>query len=409
MSGHILILFVSVLVAVSAVLSALGFKGRVEVIGVDLGTTYSVAAVSEKGRVRVFEDPVRGKLTASTVAFLQDGGVLVGNQAKRHALKDPKNVIYDAKRFIGRKYDDPSVGEQAKKYAFAVVENTTTHDAAFRVHGRTIAPSEVGAEVVKALLKTVNDDLGHENVKRAVIAVPASFGAAQTAATGEAFKAAGLRVARVMPEPVAAAVAYGLHKKENVHHILVFDFGGGTLDVSILYVQKGSIEVVANGGDNDLGGTDFDGCIADDLTKQVTAVSVDTDCDDFVTTEPCAPHVLQQLAEEMKVQVSSTDTVSRKCAARTKKGCEELELTLTKQRFEKTCAHLFQRALKTVDDTLTNGMLTKKDVDEVVLVGGTSRVPHMRELLRKSIGVSKLNLEIDPDVTVAVGAASILD
>ena len=130
MSGHILILFVSVLVAVSAVLSALGFKGRVEVIGVDLGTTYSVAAVSEKGRVRVFEDPVRGKLTASTVAFLQDGGVLVGNQAKRHALKDPKNVIYDAKRFIGRKYDDPSVAEQAKKYAFAVVENTTTHDAA---------------------------------------------------------------------------------------------------------------------------------------------------------------------------------------------------------------------------------------------------------------------------------------
>ena len=114
MSGHILILFVSVLVAVSAVLSALGFKGRVEVIGVDLGTTYSVAAVSEKGRVRVFEDPVRGKLTASTVAFLQDGGVLVGNAAKRHALKDPKNVIYDAKRFIGRKYDDPSVGEQAK-------------------------------------------------------------------------------------------------------------------------------------------------------------------------------------------------------------------------------------------------------------------------------------------------------
>ena len=178
--------------------------------------------------------------------------------------------------------------------------------------------------------------------------------------------------------------------------------------MSILYVQKGSIEVVANGGDNDLGGTDFDGCIADDLTKQVNAVASSTDCDE-TWTEPCAPHVLQQLAEEMKVEVSSVDSVSRKCAARTKKGCEELELILTKQRFEKTCAHLFQRALKTVDDTLVNGMLTKKDVDEVVLVGGTSRVPHMRDLLRKSIGVSKLNLEIDPDVTVAVGAASILD
>jgi molecular chaperone DnaK (HSP70) len=410
MSGHILILFISVLVAVSAVLSALGFKGRVEVIGIDLGTTYSVAAVSEGGRVRVFEDPVRGKLTASTVAFLQDGGVLVGASARRHALKEPKNVVYDAKRFIGRKFDDPTVAEQAKKYAFEVVENTTSHEAAFKIHGRVISPARVGAEVVKALLQTVHENLGHENVKRAVIAVPASFGPAQIAATGEAFKAAGLRVARVMPEPVAAAVAYGLHKKPDINHVLVFDFGGGTLDVSILYVQKGSIEVVANGGDNDLGGTDFDTCIVEDLTKQVSSVAaLDDTCDDFLTTEPCAPHVLAQLAEEMKVSVSSSDTVTRTCAARTKKGCAELELILTKKRFEKVCGYLFERALKTVDDTLVNGMLTKADVDEVVLVGGTSRIPHMRDLLRKSVGVAKLNVEIDPDVTVAIGAASILD
>ena len=161
-----------------------------------------------------------------------------------------------------------------------------------------------------------------------------------------------------MPEPVAAAVAYGLHKKENVHHILVFDFGGGTLDVSILYVQKGSIEVVANGGDNDLGGTDFDGCIADDLTKQVNAVASSTDCDDFVTTEPCEPHVLNNLPRD-EGQVSSVDTVQESARGTADRRVRTI---LTKQRFEKTCAHLFQRAPKTVDDTLTNGMLMKKDV-----------------------------------------------
>ena len=295
MSGHLLILAVSVLVAFSAVLSALGFRGRVEVVGVDLGTTYSVAAVSEGGRVRVFDDSVRGKLTASTVAFLRGGGarpasrfrlarrtanlaraapprprsrlvprssglaatprrhgsfprssglaapprsrqesasglskrrrgiagVLVGEAARKHAIEDPKHVIYDAKRFIGRKFDDPTVAEQARKYAFNVVPNGTEVAFALDVEGHPpmVTPEAVGAEVVKALVKTVAEDLGHENVKRAVIAVPASFGPAQMAATGEAFKAAGLRVARIMPEPVAAAVAYGLHKKPDVNHV----------------------------------------------------------------------------------------------------------------------------------------------------------------------------------------------
>mmetsp|Transcript_15056 Transcript_15056/g.46466 ORF Transcript_15056/g.46466 Transcript_15056/m.46466 type:complete len:410 (-) Transcript_15056:22-1251(-) len=409
MSGHLLILAVSVLVAFSAVLSALGFRGRVEVVGVDLGTTYSVAAVSEGGRVRVFDDSVRGKLTASTVAFLRGGGVLVGEAARKHAIEDPKHVIYDAKRFIGRKFDDPTVAEQARKYAFNVVPNGTEVAFALDVEGHPpmVTPEAVGAEVVKALVKTVAEDLGHENVKRAVIAVPASFGPAQMAATGEAFKAAGLRVARIMPEPVAAAVAYGLHKKPDVNHVLVFDFGGGTLDVSILYVQKGSIEVVANGGDNDLGGTDFDACVANALADQVP--EGDHAVCNGETPPPCRPHVVQALAEQLKVAVSGAETASRTCAALTDGACAPLELTLTKRGFETTCAYLFDRATSTVAKTLEDGMLTTKDVDEVVLVGGTSRIPRVRELLKTHLGVSYLNTDIDPDVTVAVGAASILD
>jgi len=412
---QILILFVSVLVAFCAVLSALGFKGRVEVVGIDLGTTYSVVAVSEGRKVRLFEDPKRGKLTASTVAFLRGGEILVGEAARRHGVKDPAHVIFDAKRFIGRTFDDPTVAEQAGKYAFSVepLKNDTTRVAfGLNVEGQPAqtTPELVGAEVVKALMRTVEADLGHQNVKRAVIAVPASFGPPQIAATGEAFKAAGLKVARVMPEPVAAAVAYGLHKKADIHHILVFDFGGGTLDVSILYVQKGSIEVVANGGDNDLGGTDLDACVAGNLTAQAALALGDEGLAAAATCDtakpPCAPHVIVGLAEQLKVAVSGVESASRSCSA-----CDgrAVPLELSRAAFEEACAPLFERAVATVQTTLDEGMLTRSDVDEVVLVGGTSRIPIMRERLRAHLQVPRLNTEIDPDVTVAVGAASILD
>ena len=421
LDSSMLILFVSLLVSACAVASALGFRGRVEVVGIDLGTTYSVVAVSEgrKG-VRVFDDPSRGKLTASTVAFLKGGAVAVGAAAKAHAAKDPRHVLFDAKRFIGRDFDDESVALQAKKYTFEVVKDANSTGCAFALdvpgHPATATPVDVGAEVVKALMRTVHDDLGHENVKRAVIAVPASFGPAQIAATGDAFKAAGLKVVRVMPEPVAAAVAYGLHKKKDVNHVLVYDFGGGTLDVSILYVQDGSIEVVANGGDNDLGGTDFDQCVAEDLAADVAA---QTGAGDSVARasgcearEPlCARHVLASMGERLKIAVSDAASADAACLA-PRESCDDLvrvEFAYTRKRFENACDHLFVRAIDTVARTLDEGMLTHRDIDEVVMVGGTSRVPRVRDTLRDHLRVDKLNTEIDPDVTVAVGAASILD
>ena len=181
--------------------------------------------------------------------------------------------------------------------------------------------------------------------------------------------------------------------------------------MSILYVQKGSIEVVANGGDNDLGGTDFDACVADQLARQVAAAGAEPDAEGCAALDypPCEKHVLASLAEELKVAVSASDEATRTCAARIKGSCDKLDLVLSRATFEKTCAALFDRAVATVKTTLEDGMLTTKDVDEVVLVGGTSRVPRVRALLKEHLGVASLNTEIDPDVTVAVGAASILD
>lgn len=399
-----LIFAASALVSVCAILSALGFRGRVSVIGVDLGTTFSVVAVSEHGSVRVFSDPSGEVLLPSAVAFLEDGRVLVGREARNHA--DARHVIYDAKRFIGRQFADPSVATQAAGYSFAVVANGT--ETAFGLdqalgHGKAVSPEDVGAHVVRTLKSFAIEDLGHD-IRQAVICVPASFGPDQIRATGEAFKRAGLSVARVMPEPVAAACAYGLQRKPNVSHILVYDFGGGTLDVSVLYVRDGSIEVVTNGGDNNLGGTDFDRCVAGGFpTLEVP--------DEQCGHEVCAPHVLVRLATEMKIELSAAPVASRVCLAGPR--CDALHpmnLTLTRLAFETSvCGHLFDRAIHVVQKTLDDAMIRTADIDEVVLVGGTSRIPKVRSQLKHLLEVDRLNTEIDPDVTVAVGAASILD
>mmetsp|Transcript_18008 Transcript_18008/g.56494 ORF Transcript_18008/g.56494 Transcript_18008/m.56494 type:complete len:410 (-) Transcript_18008:148-1377(-) len=404
----ILIFAVSALVSACAVLSALGFRGRVSVIGVDLGTTFSVVAVSEQGRVRVFRDEAGEALTPSAAAFAAGGRVLVGREALRHG--DARHVIYDAKRFIGRRFADPSVAAQAGGYSFSVVRNGS--ETAFALeprlgHGPAVSPEEVGAHVVRRLKALATTDLGH-GVRQAVMCVPAGFGPEQIRATGEAFKRAGLGVARVMPEPVAAACAYGLQRKPNVSHVLVYDFGGGTLDVSVLYVRDGSIEVVTNGGDNDLGGTDFDHCIADSFPGPFD-LPRDAPCDD--ADDLCAPHVLLRLAEQIKIDLTDATAATRTCrAGPTCDALRPVSLSLDRDTFQSSlCAHLFDRALKVVHHTLSGAMIDKADIDEVVLVGGTSRIPHVRNQLRAALQVDRLNTEIDPDVTVAVGAASILD
>ncbi|KAJ1455154.1 heat shock protein 70 family [Pelagophyceae sp. CCMP2097] len=403
--SSILIFVVSVLVSGCAMMSAMGFRGRVSVVGIDLGTTYSVVAVSEGGKVRIFRDSQNRSLTASTVAFLKDGVVLVGEAARWHKDVDARHVIYDAKRFIGRRFDDESVAAQAKGYSFQVVQNETGFGVAFSLdpalgHGSRVSAEAVGAHVLKHLMSIVHADLGHDLVTRSVIAVPAGFSADQTRATATAYKKAGLSVARIMPEPVAAAVAYGLQRRANVHHVLVYDFGGGTLDVAILYVQDGSIEVVANGGDNDLGGTDFDSCIENELAAQVAATAASTS---EVCANACAKSFLAQLSERMKIRLSDEEHVVESCCG------GAVQLQMTQEDFFFACSALFQRATAVVHATLADANLTTDDIDEVVVVGGTSRMPKVREDLRWALKVDHLNTEIDPDVTVAYGAASILD
>lgn len=368
MDRSMLMLVTSLLVSTCAVLAAFGFRGRVNTIGVDLGTTFSVVAVNEFGNVRVFSDDMNLTLTPSAVGFSANG-ITVGREARHAATR-----IYDAKRFIGRPY------VKEHPYPFETVPNGTS--TGFKLNpslgfGPSILPEDIGAIIVRRLKQIAEADLGHA-VSQAVVCVPASFDAEQIRATSIAFKRAGLKVARVMPEPVAAACAYGLHKSKG--HVLVYDFGGGTLDVSVLYVQDGSIEVVANGGDNDLGGTDLDQCLAkkfDDCCK-----------DRF------------KIAESMKIELSVKDEVSRDCCG---------HVTISRHDFETDCGHIFQRAIDIVLSTLENAMIDIALIDEVVLVGGSSRIPKIRQQLKDALGIHKLNTDIDPDVTVAVGAASILD
>jgi len=444
MDHRSLLLFAaSVLVSACAVLSALGFRGRPSVIGVDLGTTFSVVAVSGvDGEIRVVPSDEDDVLTPSTVAFAPGGRVLVGRAARRHP--DARHVIYDAKRFIGRAYDD-AVRRQADAYAFDVRPDRGNNDtkmnetptqpppACFGIdralgHAEScVSPETIGSLVVGKLRAAAEAALGH-GVRSAVICVPAGFTRPQIVATDAAFKLAGLDVARVVEEPVAAACAYGLHKRTDVRHVLVFDFGGGTLDVSVLYIQDESVEVVATAGDNDLGGTDFDRCLADEFSRRVAAAESRADPpQDLVASCPlpsaekhqrdddppvvCAPHALLRLAEAVKVELSDAESATRTCLAGP--SCAELrpvELTISRRDFETSlCGHLFDKALRVVREAVEEARIQIDEIDEVVLVGGTSRIPKVRAILKAELNISKLNTEIDPDVTVAVGAASILD
>ena len=257
------------LVLACAYLAHRGFRGRVNTIGVDLGTTFSVVGVNVDNQVHIVTDAQGHRLFPSVVSYLPDGVVVAAHEAAARLGDHPRDTIYNSKRFIGRSLADDGVLEYASSHPFTV-RSVGTDVSPYGQIGfqlstlatghatSTLSPEAVGAEVLRHLLRVTADYLGYSQVTRAVIAVPAKFNAAQRAATGAAFAAAGLKVARVMEEPTAAAVAYQLHKKRDIHHILVYDFGGGTLDVSVLYVHKGSVEVYATDGDEELGGGDFD-------------------------------------------------------------------------------------------------------------------------------------------------------
>eukprot|EP00903_Cladosiphon_okamuranus_P019908 g18297.t1 len=265
---------VAVVVGTCAALAATGFRGRQTVVGIDLGTTYSVIGVNEAGKITIIPGSDGNPLLPSIVSFLENGRVAVGQDALELLERQPVNTIYGAKRFIGRKFSDSAISEEAAEHQFQIIQNgDDLSEAWFEIkrlgHPPAVSPQVVGSHVLGELLRRAANYLGHSQVSKAVIAVPAKFDARQRAATVETFRLAGLQVIRTLEEPTAAALAFGLHRKPNVNHILVYDLGGGTLDVSLLFVNDGSVEVLGSDGDDNLGGSDFDQCVTHVLERKL--------------------------------------------------------------------------------------------------------------------------------------------
>ena len=367
-------------------------------VGIDLGTTNSVvAAIREGGQVEVIPNSDGGRTTPSVVAFTEDGQRLVGQVAKRQAILNPEATIYSAKRFIGRKWGE--VDEEAKTVTYKVVKGP--NDAVrFEIRGKQYAPEEISALVLRKLAEDAAKSLG-EKVTEAVITVPAYFNDAQRQATKDAGRIAGLEVLRIINEPTAAALAYGLDKK-NSETVLVFDLGGGTFDVSILDVGDGVVEVRSTSGDGHLGGDDFDKRVVDWLADEFKAgQGID------LRTDAQALQRLYEAAERAKVDLSTTTQtqISLPFVTADASGPKHLNTTLTRAKFEQLTADLVERTRGPVQQALDDAGLVADDIDEVILVGGSTRMPAIQELVRRMTGGKDPNMTVNPDEVVAIGAA----
>jgi molecular chaperone DnaK (HSP70) len=482
---------VGIIVLGCAIVAKMGWRGRSSVAGIDLGTTNSVICVQKQskgvGTIQCIPDPFNGSPIIPSVISITDphhaqfnlqhskkssigenlfppaSMVTVGAAAKARIDSHPHHTFYHAKRVLGHSYHDDAVTEIMKEVEFDIVPNGT--EIAFRVPFHTnnekdgssadsifIPPHRVGSYVVSHLISITQSFLGHDNVKSAVIAVPAKFEAKQIQETVQAFRDAGISVARILEEPVAAALAYGLQKKENVDFILVYDFGGGTLDVSILQVSNGFVDVIGNDGDNQLGGADFDAVVAqlllhdndnrgqsivnrvlESLTNIEATLGTDSEedmeeiissrCSRLNDAPLCSISSLHTLGEKMKIELSSsgTEEVHEMCLGLPTSGplptdvesfCESLEpfqFSINLKAYESSCMHLFERALIPIERLLNDLDMSAKDIDEVVMVGGTTKMPQIRKIVQNKMLVDTLNTSIDPDLTVAYGAASVID
>jgi molecular chaperone DnaK len=367
-------------------------------VGIDLGTTNSVvAAVLEGGQAEVVPNAEGGRTTPSVVAFTEDGQRLVGQVAKRQSILNPEATVYSVKRFIGRKWDE--VTEEAKIVSYRVVKGA---DDAVRIEirGKQYAPEEISALILRKLGEDAGKFLG-ERVTEAVITVPAYFNDAQRQATKDAGAIAGLDVLRIVNEPTAAALAYGLEKREQ-ETVMVFDLGGGTFDVSLLDVGDGLVEVRSVSGDGHLGGDDFDKRTVDWLADEFKR---DQGID--LRADPQALQRLYEAAERAKVELSSGTQaqINLPFITADASGPKHLNTTLTRAKFEQLTADLVERCRGPVEAALSDAKLTADDIDEVILVGGSTRIPAVQELVRRLTGGKDPNMTVNPDEVVAIGAA----
>ncbi|MDT7652191.1 MAG: molecular chaperone DnaK [Pseudonocardiales bacterium] len=364
--------------------------------GIDLGTTNSVIAAWEGGESQVVPNAEGSRTTPSVVAFLENGERLVGQLARRQAILNPKGTIYSVKRFIGRRYEE--VEEEAKQVTYDVVPDENGL-ARIKVRDKLYAPEEISALILRKLADDAGRNLG-ERVTEAVITVPAYFNDAQRTATRDAGKIAGLEVLRIINEPTAAALAYGMDKRQH-ETVLVFDLGGGTFDVSILDVGDGVVEVRATAGDTHLGGDDFDRRIVDHLAEQFQKENgID------LRKDPQALQRLYEAAEKAKVELSSvTQTqVNLPFVTADANGPKHLTMTLMRSTFEELTRDLVERTMGPVRQAMSDAKVGADDIDEVILVGGSTRIPAVQALVRRLTGGKEPNMTVNPDEVVAVGA-----
>lgn len=367
-----------------------------KIIGIDLGTTNSVVAVMEGGEPVVITNSEGGRTTPSVVAFTKDGNRLVGQVAKRQAVTNPENTVFSIKRFMGRKFDE--VQDEIKQVPYKV-EKASNGDVRVNAEGKQFSPPEISAMILQKLKQSAEDYLGSK-VDKAVITVPAYFNDAQRQATKDAGKIAGLEVLRIVNEPTAAALAYGLDKKKD-EVIAVFDFGGGTFDISILEVGEGVVEVKSTNGDTHLGGDDVDevliGWIIDEFRK-------DQGID--LHNDKMALQRLKEAAEKAKVELSSAmeTEINLPFITADASGPKHLVMKLTRAKFEALTEPILKRLMPPVEQAIKDAGLTPKDIEEIVLVGGSTRIPKVQEMVKGFFG-KEPNKSVNPDEVVALGAA----
>ena len=368
-----------------------------KIIGIDLGTTNSCVSVMEGNEPVVIPNAEGKRTTPSVIAFVEGGEIKVGDPAKRQAVTNPVNTIYSIKRFMGNKYSESSKEAERVPYKVVKGDNDTPR---VDINGRLYSPQELSAMILQKMKKTAEDYLG-QDVTRAVITVPAYFNDAQRQATKEAGEIAGLTVERIINEPTSASLAYGMDKKDVDQKIVVFDFGGGTHDVSILELGDGVFEVLATDGDTHLGGDDVDQKIIDWLAEEFKKdESID------LRKDAMALQRLREAAEKAKIELSSSaqTEINLPYVTATDSGPKHLVRSLTKAKFEQLIADLVKRTINPCQTAMKTAGLSKSDIDEIILVGGSTRIPAVQEAVEKFFG-KKPSKGVNPDEVVAVGAA----